>query len=571
MSSQKLALTPYGLNLDRFATMPTQIEIELLYIANATPEAFGGLDRSEHIRRAIKILWPWVWKYWHEWNDLCLWAWCNYQEIGTTGCASAHKTFTFSLLAELEWLAKPTATGVVLTSTTIGALRGRIWAEIKRFYEQASIQFGYNIVDSMQKIQSKKGDDKFSIRGMAVESGQIEKAVGNLQGVHPERMVLIVDEAAQTPDAIFTARSNLSTGTTFYRFVAIANASDQFDGHGKFCEPKNGWSSVTSDTETYETRSGICLHFNGLKSPNVKRKTTHFPRLFAQSDIDQCRTRFGENSLEWYSYVLGWWAPRGVRNTVLDAATIMDGRAKEEPVWEGTATKMYAALDPAFTTGGDRCVIRMMKVGNFVDGKIGLYSYKPTTIKLIESTTNPLNYQIADFVIAFCLDNGITADRFSMDATSASGLVDVISQRWGTSEFRKVAFGTAPTDGPVSFEDKREAKKVYKNRVTQIWYSVFRLVQAGRIRGLDDATAKEFCTRQYALVNERTEVEAKKDMKKRTGGESPDFADPFALIVDHVLHTNSEITQSTQAPQVSEEWQLLRRRTNLKSSYASSY
>lgn len=541
MSNQ---LQPYGLDLSRFAEPPSQIEIELLYIANPNPQNFGGLDPIQHRRNAIKILWPWVDKYWHEWNDLCLWAWCNYDEISTTGCAAAHKTFTFTLLAILEWLAKPTHTGVMLTSTTIGALRGRIWSEMKKFYDQSAIPFGYNVVDSMQKIQFKQGEDKFAIRGIAVNSGEIEKTVGNLQGNHPERMIVIVDEAAQTPEAIFTARANLSAGTTFYRFVAIANASDQYDAHGKFSEPKEGWSTISVDSESWETRTGVCLHFDGLKSPNVRLGKQYYPRLFSQETIDKNRNDFGENSLEWWMYVRGFWPPRGVRDTVLDASTIEEGKAREKVLWEGSRIRNMAALDPAFTTGGDRCIYYPAKAGNFADGKLGLELLPPVHIQLVASATYPVNYQIADRVAELNVEYGVYWEDFSMDSTSASGLVDIISQKY-SSEFRKVSFGGAPTDGPISIDDRREAKKVYGNRVTQIWFCVNRLVLAGRIRGMAMETAKEFCSRKYVLKNEKTVVESKGEMKKRTGGVSPDLADPAGLLVDHLLHKDNTLLSAT--------------------------
>ena len=524
----------YGLDASRFAKLPNQLEIELLYVATADPASFGGLSKEEHIKNVIRICYPWVWKFWHEWNELSLWAWCNYEEIGTTGCASAHKTFTFSLLSFIEWIAKPPTTSVILTSTTIGALRGRIWSEICKFYNTATIPFGYNVVDSMQKIQYKKGEDKFAIRGMAVASGDIEKAVGNIQGIHPERMIMVVDEAAQTPPAIFTARANLSTGTTLYRFVAIANAVDQFDAHGKFCEPKNGWSSVTVNDDHWDTKSGVCVHYDGLQSPNVRRKTTYFPRLFSEREIELNRTKFGENSLEWWSYVRGYWAPRGVRNTVLDAAMIFDGQADQKPIWETSGGDRYAALDPAFTTGGDRCILCFAKAGNFVDGKPGLALGDTVEIQLIESTEVPLNYQIADRVIKECMDRFVEPRDFIMDVTGASGLADIISQRW-SNEINRVNFGGAPADGRISLEDRREAKQIYLNRVTQLWMNVARVVGNGRMRNLEAATSKEFCTRQYTLKGEKTVVESKKEMKTRTGGVSPDLADPVALLVDHFL------------------------------------
>jgi len=66
---------------------------------------------------------------------------------------------------------------------------------------------------------------------------------------------------------------------------------------------------------------------------------------------------------------------------------------------------------------------------------------------------------------------------------------------------------------------------------------------AGRMRGLDDQTARELCARIYTLRNERTLLESKKDLKKRTKGNSPDRADALALLVE-VMVTNYGLSSS---------------------------
>lgn len=522
----------YGLDLSKLPRDIHQLDVELLYVGHSDPESYGGLSRDEHMRNCIKMLYPWVWENWHEWNELCLWAWVNYKEIGMTGCAAAHKTFTFSLLPFIQWLADPMQSTLFLTSTTLGSLRGRIWSEVKRFYNQATIPFGFNIVDSKTMIQSKQGEDKFAIRAIAVDSGQVEQAVGKIQGVHPRQMMLIVDEAAQTPAAIYTARANLQVNTDLYRFVAIANASDQYDSHGKFCEPKGGWSTVTANDEHWETKTGVCVHFDGEKSPNVIRRKKIFPRLFSLEDLNSIINDYGKNSLEYWSYARGFWAPKGVRNTVLDAAIISENKAAEEAVWAGTTSPPieWASLDPAFTTGGDEVILRFAKIGEFLDGKQGLEFTDVVKIQLEESKDNPLSYQIVNKVMEECKKRGVRPENFILDSTSAaSTLADLFSQLWGP-EISRVSFGGAVEDGPVSMDDDREAKKVYDRFVTQLWFNVQRLVCAGRIRGLDTETAREFCTRQYGLKGEKTYIETKAEMKERTGGDSPDRADAAALL-----------------------------------------
>lgn len=563
-------INKYG--LDGLPDNISQFEIELLHIGAVDSEAIGGLAKSQHIKHVIQMLYPWVWKYWHDWNDLCLFAWCNFQEIGMTGCASAHKTFTFSLLSWIEFLAKPMATSVVLTSTTLPSLRTRIWNEMMNFYNKSphidfTQVFGFNVVDSKTQIQCKKGDDKYAIRGVAVDSGDIEQAIGKIQGVHPERMIMVVDEAAQTQPAIFTARANLQVGTKFYRFVAIANASDPFDSHGKFCEPKNGWSSITVNDESWETNTGICLHFDGTKSPNVRAGKPIYPKLFSQEDLDRIKKNFGENSMEWWMYGRGYWAPSGTRDTVLDAAMIFEAEADKPAIWEGSVVKKLASLDPAFTTGGDRCILRFGKVSNFRDGNIGMEMQEIVNIQLEERKDYPLNYQIADRVINECTTRGIKPEDYIMDATSASGLVDILSQRWSPA-INKVQFGGAATEDPVSMNDDREGKRVYSNRVSQLWFNLQNLITAGRIRGLDAATSKELCTRKYVLKNERKMIEPKKDMKIRSG-ESPDLADAAVLLAELFLKQNGFQTSSAGWTNQSAEWDRFVQENDMESNYAA--
>ena len=563
----------YGIDPKKIPPNISQFEIELLYIGMVEPEKYGGLSMMQHRKHVIQMLWPWGWKHWHDWSELCLWAWCTQKEIGMTGCAAAHKTFTFTGLSLVEFLAKPMHTAVALTSTTVPSLRGRVWSELMNFMNTSQAGdiekvFGFNTIDSQTKIQSKKGDDKYAIKAVAVDTGDIEKAIGKIQGVHPERMIMMVDEAAQTPPAVFTARANLQAETKFFRFVAIANAVDQFDAHGKFCEPKNGWSTISAQDDFWDTRTGICLHFDGLRSPNVKAGSKVYPKLFSQDSIDTIRKNHGENSLEWWSYVRGYWAPRGTRNTVLDAAIIFDSLADQPAQWEGSKTTLKSSLDPAFTTDGDGCILRFAKFGNFMDGLPGMELTEIIKVQIQETKEYPVNYQIADRVIGECLDRGVKPEDFIMDATSASGLADIISQRWSPAIVR-VQFGGSASDEQVSADDSRSGNEVYKNRVTQLWFTVNKLVMARRIRNMDNETSKQFCTRQYVLKNEKTIVESKKEMKLRTQGSSPDEADAAALLAELFVRQNGFGTTHSRAISQTSDWNNLVKKNTITPRYSN--
>jgi len=561
-----MQLQTYGLDFSKFPNI-TQLEIELLMVADKDPSRITGISRGQHIKHCIHMLWPDVIKSWNNWNELALWAWTNYDEIGVTGCAAAGKTFTFTLLSLVEYLAKPMGTRVALTSTTVPSLRGRIWAEMMKFTRPCVPLFGLNVVDSQTKIQFTKGDDRSAITALAVDSGAVEQAVGKLQGVHLPRMLIMVDEAAQTNPAVFSARANLAVGTDFYHFIAIANASSMFDPHGLFCEPKMGWGSIGDDDEHWETKSGVCVRFDGLKSPNIKAGRLLYPYLFGQDNVDTIRKNFGEGSLEWNSYCRGMWSKSGARNTMVDSAMITEGCARDKVVWKGGDLKTLAALDPAFTTEGDDCVLRFAKVGKALDGDLTINLTEIIKLHLMDDPNYPLFYQVADQTIELLKKHNVEPQNFALDATGAgAGIADIISQRW-QSGFVRVSFGGAATDSPISVEDDRPAKQVYANRVTQLWGQIKVIIMSGRMRGLDDQTARELCARIYSLKNERTLLESKKDLKKRTKGGSPDRADALALLTELFVVQNGFGDATGSQSSNSDDWENFVMDNELESDY----
>lgn len=244
----------------------TDLEIELVCYRDGHSVANGGLGKEGHFRKAAKLLWPHI--KWNRWLDMTVSAWCRFTSIGLTGGAAAGKTFGCAMCATLDWIADPMHTNVVLTSTTVPALRQRVWGETARLWSSVPGLQG-NLVDSSLRLESYKGSAKGLMRGIAVKDGSVEKAVGNIQGQHNERIIIVIDEMPQTPKAIVTAASNLSKGASYFRFVGIGNAVSRFDQHGRLCEPIGGWSSVSESMEYWLTKGGICLHFDGLQSPNI--------------------------------------------------------------------------------------------------------------------------------------------------------------------------------------------------------------------------------------------------------------------------------------------------------------
>ena len=150
-------------------------------------------------------------------------------------------------------------------------------------------------------------------------------------------------------------------------------------------------------------------------------------------------------------------------------------------------------------------------------------------------------------------------------AGGGAGAADIISQRW-KSGFHRVSFGGAASDDPISSDDERPSNKIYANRVSQLWGQYARMVTAGIVRGMDDETAQQFCTRTYCLKNERQLVEPKAEMKKRTNGQSPDAADA-SVILGEVFAKNFGIAGAVTSSSASDDMDAFYAANRLTESY----
>lgn len=533
-------------------------------------ESLGGLTKEQHARKILADYYPWLWKTWNDWAELCMWAYCNHNEVGATGCTASGKSMILSILIWLEWSAAPLQTAGILTSTTKQGIRSRIWTHIKKmrsslFLDGKQTVYPCHLIDSQTLLQAHKGDDMHCITSLAVEGGVLEQSWGNLIGRHPKRMVAMIDEAEQTPEAIFKSRFNLQAGTDFYRFLCASNAVNPTSSFGIFIEPVGGWSSVKDTDEFWQNKTGVTIHFDGLASPNVKAGRVVVPGLIRQETIDNIRNAEGENSLVWWSMVRGFPPMSGVRNTVLSWAMILANKATAPVVWQGEVI-WIAGLDAAFTSGGDRCLLQFARVGLRDDGTQTLGFEPPIHIKLVSGGDISEDYQIAERVREECTKRKVKPEHFAMDATAASGLASIIEQRWARGILR-INFGSSATDRRMPGDDKT-AKDRCRNRVAELWMSFAALVRGGQVRGLTNDSAQEFCTRQFTLVGEKYALEPKSEMKARTGGKSPDAADVSSLVADvfRNLHGVGD-ERALAGPSNRDAWIKAARKFNLVESY----
>lgn len=502
---------------------------ELLFFrAHAMLPGYTGPGAFYHCRNVIDMLWQQQGRkrfVWWDGMETSLEEFCQTDEVLITGPGSFSKTFATALYALVFWMCDPMRTGILCCAPTLSGLKRKLWGEIRNLFISARNTLGTgNLVDSKTSIQTERGNDSRGLFGIAVAEGEENKALGRIIGFHPPRILVIVDELTDVGWAIVAACVNLFGAKEKAQFIGLGNASNYFDSHGKMCEPKDGWNSVSVETERFQTkRGGVVIHFDALKSPNVLQGKKIYDFLPTKEDIEKTIRDEGENSPQMWRMRRGWWAPEGTVKSILSGPIISQFLCMEKAQWQDEVTTV-AALDPAFE-GGDRCVLRFFRVGKSSSGIDTLELEMPITIKtdLTMVAKRPMHFQISDQIKEACSARGVGPEHFGMDTTGeGGGLADVISEEWGPG-FLRVEFGGSPDDMAISPTDDRPADEVYEKKVTALWYAFRVAVMANQIRGLDAETATELCNRLYEVKN-KIRLETKAEMKVRYR-RSPDLAD----------------------------------------------
>lgn len=511
----------------QFSVQLKDIELELYAFRINHRIENGGLGAFQHFKNAANLLWPNL--IWNPWLDKQIESLCENQWVCWAGCGASGKTYSASLYSMVYFLADPAQTSVILTSTTAKMIRKRGWPVIQELYRTCKGGYPAHMVDSKTTLQAVRGDDKHAIFSIPVLDGSTSKAVANIQGIRSPRTMVIVDEATDTPEAAFEACSNLQKGTKEFKFLAIGNPHSKFDQHGRFATPKNGWSSVSIEDQEWETERGVCVRFDGMKSPNMLAGKSKYEFLINEDQIKQAQKYDGEDSPKFWKYTRGMWSPEGVCKTVLSESLIEKYRVMH-PATFIRESNMIAGLDPAFA-GGDRCVIQLARYGDFDNGKMGIQLEHNEVIELDAQSSEPVHFQIANRTRQICEANNIHPSKLAIDATGeGGGLCDILAKTW-SSEIQRVEFGGKASDRPVSPEDHRPSCDVYANKVTELWFSVRQWAINEQLRNMQHDVAIEFCGRMFDDEKRMTIIERKVDMKARTG-KSPDLADAVALVVE---------------------------------------
>ena len=525
----------------------TTIELTCYRELRANPKFVTGHTKGYHFERAIQLLWPERTEDGRRcyimtpWSERRIQSWCEWNFQTWWGPASAGKTKDGAICLMTHYLSAPDITAISVCSTDKKMLMRRIFGELVRLY--------YIYPDSMP-MEYLRGEPSFKYRppgtykstssnagifGVPIIPGHVDKAIGRIIGAHNAASVLVCDELqASYSEVVEQGWDNISSGCEIDgKFLGMGNPINKMDPLCKASKPKASWDSISPELESWETEKGICLYFDGLKSPGVTNPEK-YPFLLNQHDIDEMRKDPGENSPRFWSQRRGFLPPDGLIRTLYSPSLIAQHALQRKEIRWRTFPTRLAALDESFSVDGDRCMLITAEIGMTTDGLMIIFFYPELVINLELSDKEAIEYFVVRKVKEHCEANGILQFNFGLDITgSQTAMASIIEREWGAGIFR-CQFGGSATDTEISRDDKSgkvlTAKDVYANRVTELWYNHRRFAISGQIAGMSDGVCLEACQRILLQRGGKVSVETKKEMKKRTGC-SPDIMDGHVIII----------------------------------------
>lgn len=515
--------------------------------------------RYIHLKAAHDYFWPTtVWHYWTErrFREHC--EWWNY--IGWAGLASSAKSWDAAKILNLFWLSNPKKNAVIVASTTLNSLEGRVWGYVKKQLNTMAVKmpfqiFGGNNPRILYPVEKQNmSGNRDTIHGMfavAAKQGSDDSAISNWIGRHPdEALMLVLDECTDLNPAIAKAFPNLDSSSKPFQVIGIGNSNSHFDLHGAICTPKAGWNSVDPFKDIkWETtqKNGICLLFTCYESPAVhetdpviKAKLGKF--LITEEQIKEKEKELGTNSDGFWRFVMGFWKNRSTENTIVTTEFMNAHDVYTKPEWLGFRPLEYVAgLDAGFSTGGDQVILRIAVLGQTVHGEVVLDFMGEQLlfrIPILAQSQDSAEIQIAKQVCKILDKYRIPLNNLCLDGTGQGrALGGTLLLQSGQSRAPLKIYTVRAGSGTVNSFD------VVIRTPYDLWSSFRDFIEHNQIKGLDSKCAAQLVTR-LLLKDETTgkvKLEPKKDYKKRMNAvmpslaHSPDEADAAALCIQAAM------------------------------------
>lgn len=511
-----------------------------LYREEKNPEL-----KYKYMKAMHDYLWPGEVAKWHYWTERRFRAHCgDYECISLASGTSTAKSYDSAKIAILFWLSNPKGHGVLVASTTLDSLEGRVFGYIQKLLNKAALPIEYLLMASKppkilnEHLTKKDKDPHHGIFAVAAKKGDDDSSINTWIGRHPDDgLMLLLDEGPDMPFALVGAFPNVKGNQKWYQCIIIGNSNSKTDLHGALSTPAVGWDKLdfrVGGGGAYEwpttQEKGICLYFHPEDSPaihetDVEKKKLLEGFLITSAKLKKRKEELGEDSINYWRMILGFWKPSSIEDVIVSesyAATFDTGGVAE---WSGRyPLKMFAGLDAAFSTGGDKCILRLGILGVTVSG-LWVLDYRKDkllfTIGISAASGESAEMQIAKQVIDILASYNVPLNHLAVDSNGQGRALSSVIRLVGRSLLEPLKIYSTKSAIKVA----RSFDIIVKSGL-DLWWEFRPFMQNHQIRGLDDITLMQLTSRQVVTDTDtgKQKLESKLAFKRRMSAESPSLA-----------------------------------------------
>lgn len=522
--------------------------------------------KYHHMKAAHDYLWPDT--VWHAWTEQRFREHCaGWEYMSWAGGASTAKSFDAAKIGLLFFYADPKRRAVVVASTTLESIEGRVWGYIMNLHRTCAVPQNVEVMASKPpkllynyKRIGIKSKDKihgmFAVAAAGQGSDDTEK-IKNWIGRHPNNgLMVILDEATDLPTAIAGAFTNLDTAQGFFQITAIGNSNSKDDLHGLMSTPIVGWDKIDPQRDKkWLTTLGksVCLFFSCYDSPAItekdpakREKLGRF--LITKEKLDEKIKKLGQNSDGFWRMVLGFWRNSSTDQKIISEPFLKVYKPNVMAEWYGIRPlNMVMGLDPAFSSGGDSCILQGGILGQAANGQIvldfrdeELQWYVPIIANLLDREGKPVpaEIQIANFVVDKLREFNVDIRYLCVDCTGQGRAIGSVIRLTMQSQFDPLRIYSVK----VGNNNKNSFDCLVKSSYT-LWEDMRSFIETSQIKGLSNKVIQQITSRIYEQdKNGKKTLESKKQFKSRmlvanpAIAHSPDESDACSLCVQSAIN-----------------------------------
>lgn len=424
----------------------------------------------------------------------------DWQDVGVESATGTGKSFEAALL--VYWfLAVWEGARVFSFAPKEDQLRLYMWAEISKLWPRFQRHFPTAELSDLRIRMD--GTDNWAAFGYSVAVGADEQVATSAQGMHAEHMLLIYEETPGIHPAVMAAGEHTCTAPHNLR-LALGNPDNQLDTLHQFC-----------------TKPGVVhVRVSALDHPNVVTGDANLiPGAASAKSVERRRVQYGEGSPQYESRIRGI-SPAQATDSLVRLEWLQQAQARylQHVEMYGPLTGTRAkGVDVANSENGDKAAI-----ADGIDQALVQIRAFPCP------DANKLGTLVATEITRDKLDpTMVGVDPVGVGAGTVNELARLGKQVQRLGGGERPMGGTERAPDGSTYEWAPDANS-FNNLRSQMYWQFREDARLGQLMLSPEAfeiLKGQATIPRFSAQGGKTVVESKKEIKRRTGTESPNELD----------------------------------------------